>query len=38
MNTLLVDNTPYKSMFNGPFNVIFVKTFDNRLHITIIIC
>jgi hypothetical protein len=28
-NTLFVDNTPYKSLFIGPFNVIFVKTFEN---------
>jgi hypothetical protein len=28
-NTLLVDNTMYKSLFNGPFNAIFVKTFDS---------
>jgi len=24
-NTLLVDDTPYKSLFNPPFNVIFPK-------------
>jgi len=27
-NTLLVDDTPYESMFNESFNVIFVKMFD----------
>lgn len=31
MNTLLVDNTRYKSLFNGPFNAIFVKTFENSI-------
>jgi hypothetical protein len=25
---LLVDDTPYKSLFNGPFNAIYVKTFE----------
>jgi hypothetical protein len=30
-NTLLVDNTMYKSLFNGPFNAIFVKTFDSSI-------
>jgi len=28
-NTLLVDNTLYKSLFDGPYNVNFVKTFNN---------
>lgn len=27
-NTLLVDDTPYKSLFNGPFNAIYVKSFE----------
>jgi len=27
-NTLLVDNTPYKNMFNGPYNAIFLDSFD----------
>jgi hypothetical protein len=30
-NTLLVDNTMYKSLFKGPFNAIFVKTFDSSV-------
>jgi hypothetical protein len=29
-NTLLIDNTPYKNMFNGPYNAIFLDSFDNR--------
>jgi len=28
-NTLLVDNTPYKSLFNEPLNVIFIETFKS---------
>jgi hypothetical protein len=28
-NTLLIDNTLCKSLFNGPFNAIFFKTSDN---------
>jgi hypothetical protein len=27
-NTFLVDDTPYKSLFNGRFNAIYVKTFE----------
>ncbi len=27
-NTLLIDDTPYKSMFNGPYTAIFEKSFD----------
>jgi len=30
-NTLLIDNTPYKSLFNEPYNVIFVETFDSSI-------
>ncbi len=30
-NTLLVYDTPYKSIFNGPYNVIFVETFDSSI-------
>jgi hypothetical protein len=26
-NTLFVDDTPYKSLFNPPFNAIFLETF-----------
>jgi len=29
-NMLLVDNTPYKNMFNGPYIVIFLDPFDDR--------
>jgi hypothetical protein len=29
-NTLLVDNTPYKNMFNGPYNAIFLDSFDGH--------
>jgi hypothetical protein len=25
---MLVDDTPYKSLFNEPFNAIFVETFQ----------
>ncbi len=28
-NTLLLDDTFYKSMFNGPFSASFVESFDN---------
>jgi len=28
-NTLLVDDTLYKSMFNEPFNAIFLQSFHN---------
>jgi hypothetical protein len=28
-NTLLVDNMPYKNIFNGPYNAIFLESFDN---------
>jgi len=28
-NTLLIDDMPYKSMFNGPYNTIFWESFDN---------
>jgi len=30
-NTLLVHDTSYKSLSNGPYNVIFVKTFDSSI-------
>jgi hypothetical protein len=30
-NTLLIDNTPYKSLFNEPYNVIFVETYDSSI-------
>jgi hypothetical protein len=30
-NTLLVDNILYKSLFNGPYNVIFLETFNNSI-------
>jgi hypothetical protein len=26
-NTLFIDDTPYKSLYNLPFNAIFLKTF-----------
>jgi hypothetical protein len=26
-NTLLIDDTPYKSLFNPPFNAIFLEVF-----------
>jgi len=29
-NMLLVNNTPHKNMFNGPYNAIFLESFDNR--------
>jgi hypothetical protein len=29
-NMLFVDNTPYKSMFNGPYSVVFLESFDNH--------
>jgi hypothetical protein len=29
-NTLLIENTPYKNMFNGPYNAIFLDSFDGR--------
>jgi hypothetical protein len=29
VNTLLVDDIPYKSMFDGSYNVIFMETFDS---------
>jgi hypothetical protein len=29
-NTLLIDDMPYKSMFNGPYNAIFLESFDNH--------
>jgi hypothetical protein len=29
-NTLFVENTPYKNMFNGPYNAIFWDSFDGR--------
>jgi len=28
-NTLFVHDTPYKILVNGPYNVIFVETFDS---------
>ncbi len=28
-NTLLLDDTFYKSMFNEPFSAIFLESFDN---------
>jgi hypothetical protein len=30
-NTLLVHDTLYKSLSNGPYNVIFVETFDSSI-------
>jgi hypothetical protein len=27
-NALFINDSPYKSMFNGPFNAIFMKSFD----------
>jgi hypothetical protein len=27
-NTLLVNNMPYKNMFNGPYSAIFLDSFD----------
>jgi hypothetical protein len=29
-NTFLIDNTPYKNMFNDPYNDIFLDSFDGR--------
>jgi hypothetical protein len=29
-NTLLVDNTPHKNIFNGPYNAIFLDSFDGH--------
>jgi hypothetical protein len=29
-NTLLVDDMPYKNMFNGPYDVIFLDSFDGH--------
>jgi hypothetical protein len=28
LGTLFVDDTPYKSLFNGSFNAIYVETFE----------
>jgi hypothetical protein len=28
-NMLLIDYTPYKSLFNKPFSAIFLESFDN---------
>ncbi len=28
-NMLFINNTPYKSMFNGPYRAIFLESFDN---------
>jgi hypothetical protein len=28
-NTLLIDDIPYKNMFNGPYNAIFLESFDS---------
>jgi hypothetical protein len=28
-NTLFIDNTPYKNMFIGLYNAIFLDSFDN---------
>jgi hypothetical protein len=30
-NTLLVGDMPYKSMFNGPYNAIFLESFDSHV-------
>jgi hypothetical protein len=30
-NALLVYDTSYKSLSNGPYNVIFVETFDSSI-------
>ncbi len=42
-NTLLVDDMPYKSLFNPPFNAIFLEKFyksqtDNDYLIEIVFC
>jgi hypothetical protein len=29
-NRLCVDDTPYKNMFNGPYNVSFLDSFDGH--------
>jgi len=29
-NTLLIDNMPYKNMFNSPYNTIFLESFNNH--------
>ncbi len=29
-NTLFVNNTPHKNMFNGPYSAIFLDSFDDR--------
>jgi len=36
-NMLFVDNTPYKILFNEPFNVIFLQSFDGFIGM-IVIC
>jgi hypothetical protein len=28
-NTLFINNTPHKNMFNGPYNAIFLESFDS---------
>ncbi len=30
-NTLLIDNSLFKNFFNGPYNVVFVETFDSSI-------